>query len=71
MNAAVFALKLAGFLKALLVPLAYFFGRLSGKKEIIAELDAKNAEMQKKYAEIATQGTTDADTDKALDEGTI
>lgn len=62
---------IAGFLKTLLLPLAYLLGRRAGRKERDAEQDATNAKAQSEYAKIGVEQRTDEDLDKRLEDGTF
>jgi hypothetical protein len=63
--------RVVGFLKAILLPLAVLFGRFMGKREVWAELDAKNNAAQKEYQKIDEKDLSDDEVDKRLDEGSI
>ena len=63
--------QIAGFLRALLLPLTYVIGRMQGKSAAQAEQDAENSKLNERYAEIATKGIDDNDIDKRLEDGTL
>jgi hypothetical protein len=58
---------LAGLIKALLVPLAYLYGRWSAFKEQWAV----NEKLQAEYDRIENTPLTDEEIDKRLEDGTI
>jgi hypothetical protein len=59
--------SIAGFLKSLLLPLAYLYGRWVAFK---AQYEA-NERLQEKYDEIEAKPLTDEDIDNRLDAGTL
>lgn len=57
----------AGFIRALLVPLAYILGRL----QAYFEQNDANERLREKYDEIENAPLTDDDVDDRLDSGTL
>ncbi len=70
-TAARFMASVAGLLKALLPVIAYFLGKWAGIKSAYKRLDAANAVLALRYAEISRRPLTDEDVDKRLDNGKI
>jgi hypothetical protein len=60
-----------GLFRSLLLPFAFMFGKLAGRKEQQAEQDKVNAEAQTEYAKIAVEPRTDDDLDKRLSDGSL